>query len=32
MPSSSYGLIATFETAPQIYQAAQKVRDAGYKH
>lgn len=32
MPTSSYGLIATFETAQQIYIAAQKVRDAGYKH
>ena len=32
MATSSYGLIATFDTAPEIYQAAQKVRDAGYKN
>jgi len=32
MASSSYGLIATFETPSGIYHAAQKVRDAGYKH
>lgn len=32
MASSSYGLIATFDTAPGIYQAAQQVRDAGYKN
>lgn len=32
MASSSYGLIATFDTAPGIYHAAQQVRDAGYKN
>ena len=32
MATSPYGLIATFDTAPEIYQAAQKVRDAGYKN
>ena len=31
MAASSYGLIATFDTAADIYHAAQKVRDAGYK-
>ena len=32
MAAPSYGLIATFETAPEIYHAAQQVRDAGYKN
>ena len=32
MATPPYGLIATFDTAPEIYQAAQKVRDAGYKN
>jgi hypothetical protein len=32
MATPSYGLIATFETAPDIYHAAEKVRDAGYKN
>ena len=32
MPAPLYGLIATFETAPQIYHAAEQVRDAGYKN
>ena len=32
MPAPSHGLIATFETAPALYQAAAKVRDAGYRH
>jgi hypothetical protein len=27
----TYGLIAMFETAPDIYHAAEAVRDAGYK-
>ena len=31
MAAQPYGLIATFETAADIYHAAQKVRDAGYK-
>ncbi|MEY4941032.1 MAG: hypothetical protein RIQ93_2767 [Verrucomicrobiota bacterium] len=32
MAAPSYGLIATFETAPELYHAAEKVRDAGYRH
>ena len=32
MAAPSYGLIATFETAPEIYAAAKQVRDAGYKN
>ena len=32
MAAPSYGLIATFETAPEIYHAAEQVRDAGYKN
>jgi len=32
MAASSYGLIATFNTAPDLYHAAEKVRDAGYKN
>jgi hypothetical protein len=32
MAAPSYGLIATFETAPEIYRAAAQVRDAGYKN
>lgn len=32
MAASSYGLIATFDTAPGLYHAAEKVRDAGYKN
>lgn len=31
MPAEPYGLIATFETAADIYHAAEQVRDAGYK-
>jgi Protein of unknown function (DUF3341) len=31
MAASFYGLLARFDTAPEIYHAAQKVRDAGYK-
>ena len=31
MAAQPYGLIASFETAADIYRAAQKVRDAGYK-
>jgi hypothetical protein len=32
MAAPSYGLIATFDTVPGIYHAAEQVRDAGYKH
>lgn len=32
MAASLYGLIARFDTAPEIYHAAEKVRDAGYKN
>ena len=32
MPAPSYGLIATFATTPELYHAAEKVRDAGYKN
>jgi hypothetical protein len=32
MAAPLYGLIATFDTAPDIYHAAEKVRDAGYRH
>jgi Protein of unknown function (DUF3341) len=32
MASSPYGLIATFETTPSLYHAAEQVRDAGYKN
>lgn len=31
MASQPHGLIATFTTAPDVYHAAEKVRDAGYK-
>ncbi len=31
MAAQTYGLIATFESVPAIYHAAEKVRDAGYK-
>jgi hypothetical protein len=31
MAAQPYGLIASFDTAADIYHAAQKVRDAGYK-
>ncbi|MCC5025824.1 MAG: DUF3341 domain-containing protein [Candidatus Synoicihabitans palmerolidicus] len=31
MAAPSHGVIATFETASDIYYAAQKVRDAGFK-
>lgn len=30
MAASTHGLIASFDTAADIYQAAQKVRDAGF--
>jgi hypothetical protein len=32
MAAQPYGLIATFTTAPDLYHAAEKVRDAGYRH
>lgn len=32
MAAPSYGLIASFETTPGLYRAAQKVRDAGYRN
>jgi hypothetical protein len=32
MSSNTYGLIATFDSVPDVYHAAEKVRDAGYKH
>lgn len=32
MAAKPYGLIATFETTPAVYHAAEKVRDAGYKN
>ncbi|HVS51454.1 MAG TPA: DUF3341 domain-containing protein [Opitutaceae bacterium] len=32
MAAPSYGLIATFETAADLYHAAEKVRDAGYRN
>ncbi len=31
MAAPSHGVIATFETASDIYEAAKKVRDAGFK-
>ena len=32
MAAQSYGLIATFETAAELYHAAEKVRDAGFRN
>ena len=32
MPAQPYGLIATFDTTPELYYAAQHVRDAGYRN
>ena len=32
MAAQSYGLIAAFDKAPDVYHAAEKVRDAGYRH
>ncbi|MDB6095628.1 MAG: hypothetical protein JWM32_3190 [Verrucomicrobia bacterium] len=32
MAAPLYGLIATFDNVPDIYHAAEKVRDAGYRH
>jgi len=31
MASQPHGLIATFKTTPELYHAAEKVRDAGYR-
>jgi hypothetical protein len=31
MAAPTYGLIATFDSAPAIYHAAERVRDAGYR-
>ena len=32
MAAQPHGLIATFETTPDLYHAAEQVRDAGYRH
>lgn len=32
MAAQSYGLIAAFDKTPDVYHAAEKVRDAGYRH
>jgi len=32
MAEQTYGLIATFEQPADLYHAAEKVRDAGYRH
>lgn len=32
MAASFHGLLARFDTAPEIFHAAQQVRDAGYKN
>jgi hypothetical protein len=32
MAAQPYALIATFDTAPDVYHAAEQVRDAGYRH
>ena len=32
MAAQSYGLIATFDNAPDLYHAAEKIRDAGYRN
>jgi hypothetical protein len=32
MAEQTYGLIATFERPADLYHAAEKVRDAGYRH
>ena len=32
MSAQPHGLIATFDTAAEIYHAAEQVRDAGYRH
>ena len=32
MAAQNYGLIATFDSVPAVYHAAQQVRDAGYRN
>jgi len=32
MAAQTYGLIAAFDKTPDVYHAAEKVRDAGYRH
>jgi hypothetical protein len=32
MAAQLYGLIATFENPPDVYRAAEQVREAGYRH
>lgn len=32
MAPQTHGLVATFETAPALYHAAEQVRDAGFRH
>jgi hypothetical protein len=32
MAAQTYGLIAAFDKTPDVYRAAEKVRDAGYRH
>jgi len=32
MAAHTHGLIATFDTAPALYHAAEQVRDAGFRH
>jgi hypothetical protein len=32
MAAPTYGLIASFDTAPALYRAAESVRDAGYRY
>jgi hypothetical protein len=32
MAAPIHGLIATFDTAPAVFHAAEQVRDAGYRH
>jgi hypothetical protein len=32
MAAQPYGLIATFDTVPDLYHAAEQVRDAGYRN
>jgi hypothetical protein len=32
MAAQLYGLIATFESPPDVYRAAEQVREAGYRH
>ena len=32
MAAQPYGIIATFDTPPDVYRAAEQVREAGYRH